>query len=41
MKTAYVEATFLSELQFIFQSVTNAVIGDTILVLLMLATLIL
>ena len=41
MKTANVEATFLSELQFMVQLVINAVVGDTILVLLMLATLIL
>ena len=41
MKTAHAEVTFLSELQFIFQCVTNTVVGDTIIVLLMLATLLL
>ena len=40
MKTADVEATFLSELRFMVQCVTKTAIGDTILVLLMLATLI-
>ncbi len=41
MKTAYIEATFLSELRFMVSRITKSVIGDTILVLLMLATLIL
>jgi hypothetical protein len=41
MKTANVEATFLSELLFMVSGVTKAVVGDTIIVLLMLATLIL
>ncbi|MGD9097072.1 MAG: hypothetical protein PVF97_03240 [Desulfobacterales bacterium] len=41
MKTAAIEATYLSKLQFMFHRVTNSVIGDTVLVLLMLAPLIL
>lgn len=41
MTTVNVEATSQSELQLTVQCVTNAVIGDTILVLLMLTTLIL
>ena len=40
MKTAKAKAKFLSELQVMVHGVTNAVIGDAILVLLMLATLI-
>jgi hypothetical protein len=39
MKTANIEATFLSELQFVVQRIINGIVGDTILVLLMLATL--
>ena len=39
MKTAHVEATYQSELQLMVLSVTNAFVGDTILVLLMLIPL--
>jgi hypothetical protein len=39
MQTAYGKATFLSELQFVVQCIINSIVGDTILVLLMLATL--
>lgn len=41
MTTPSAEATFKSELQFIFRRVTYAAMGDALLVLLMLATLIL
>ena len=41
MTTANVIATSQSEHQFAVKGITNAVIGDTLLVLLMLATLIL
>jgi hypothetical protein len=41
MKTAYAEATFLSELQLMVHCVAKSVIWDTILVLLMLVTLLL
>ena len=40
MKTAIVIATSQSEDQFTVKCVTNTVIGDTVLVLLMFATLI-
>ena len=40
MKTADVEATYLSELQFMVQCVAKAVVGDMLLILLMIATLV-
>ncbi len=39
MKTAEAEATFLSELRFMVNRITKAAVGDTILVILMLAAL--
>ncbi len=41
MISADFEVTYRSELKFVVQCVTNSVIGDTILVLLMIAALIL
>ncbi len=39
MKTACVEATFLSELRFMLRCITSAALGDTLLVILMIAAL--
>jgi hypothetical protein len=41
MTTPDVEATFQSELKFMVRRATNAVMGDAIIILLMLITLIL
>ena len=41
MKTGDVEATFLSELLFMVHRVFKAVLGDMLLIILMIATLIL
>lgn len=41
MQTADIETTYLSEQQFMVQSVANSALGDAIVVLLMLAPLVL
>ncbi len=41
MKTAYIEATYLSELLFMIRCLTTAALGDMVIVLLMMAALIL
>ncbi len=39
MKTAYVEATFISELRFMVNRITKTAIGDALLIIVMLAAL--